>query len=188
MKKTTILTGTILAMSAAPILATDILTTDTPDTNLRYEQNSNERYRANEFSLDAFGTASVGQQTLNHISGHRINQDTRLGAGLGVNYFFCRYVGIGAEGYTENTAHNFVDNASGNLIGRLPLGHSGLAPYIFGGAGHKFDPVNITFGQAGGGLEYRFTPNIGLFVDARYVFANKIANYGVGRAGLRFAF
>jgi hypothetical protein len=38
-------------------------------------------------------------------------------------------------------------------------------------------------------VEFRFTPHFGLFVDARYVLGDKTAsNYGVGRAGLRFAF
>ena len=35
---------------------------------------------------------------------------------------------------------------------------------------------------------FRFTPNIGAFLDARYVFTDGTKNYGLGRAGLRFAF
>jgi hypothetical protein len=44
------------------------------------------------------------------------------------------------------------------------------------------------FGQAGGGMEYRFTPNVGVFLDARAVWPNETKYYGVARAGLRFAF
>ncbi len=111
-----------------------------------------------------------------------------LGAGLGVNYFILRYVGVGGDLYTENTAHDLVDNASGNVIFRYPIGQTGLAPYVYGGGGYKWDPVQTAFGQVGGGLEFRFTPHIGVFVDARYVLADRIRDYGVGRAGVRFAF
>jgi len=145
-------------------------------------------YRAQELSIDLFGSGSVGQQTIDHITGNKIEHNGRLGAGAGLNYFFCRYIGIGGDAYTESTAHNFIDSASGNLIGRLPIGDTGIAPYIFGGAGHQFDQVEQTFGQAGGGVEFRFTHNFGFFVDARYVFADKTDNYGVGRAGLRLSF
>jgi hypothetical protein len=145
-------------------------------------------YRAQELSIDFFGSGSIGQQTIDHITGDKIEHNGRLGAGAGLNYFFCRYVGVGADAYTENTAHNFVDSASGNLIGRLPIGDSGVAPYIFGGAGYQFDEVDQKFAQCGAGIELRFAKHIGFFVDARYVFADKTENYGVGRAGLRFNF
>jgi len=145
-------------------------------------------YRPNELSVDLFGTGSIGQQTINHLSGDRINHHGKLGAGAGLNYFFCRYLGIGGDAYAENTDRSFVDSTSGNLIARLPIGESGLAPYIFGGGGYQFDEVRQSFGQAGGGLEFRFTPNWGVFVDARYVMADKTENYGVARAGLRLSF
>jgi hypothetical protein len=146
-------------------------------------------YRAQELSIDAFGCGTINQQTLNHISGNLVRQNGRLGAGGGLNYFFCRYVGIGGDAYSENTgAHDFIYSASGNLIGRLPILDTGIAPYVFGGAGHQFDGVEQTFGQAGAGIEFRFAQNIGIFIDARYVYADKTENYGVGRTGLRLSF
>jgi hypothetical protein len=145
-------------------------------------------YRAQELSLDLFGSGSVGQQTIDHFTGGRIEHNGRLGAGAGLNYFFCRYVGVGGDAYTESTRHDFIDSASGNLIGRLPIGDTGIAPYIFGGGGYQFDEVSQRFGQFGAGIEFRFCKNVGLFVDARYVVADKTDNYGVGRAGLRFSF
>jgi hypothetical protein len=148
----------------------------------------NPFYRAQEFSLDIFASGSLGEQTINHISGNRVEHNGRLGAGAGANYFFTRYIGVGGDAFTENTAHNFIDSASGNLIGRLPIADTGIAPYIFGGAGHQFDEVEQTFGQAGGGIEFRFAQHIGFFVDARYVFADRTENYGVGGAGLRLSF
>ena len=107
---------------------------------------------------------------------------------MGLNAFFCRFIGIGGDVYTENTAHDLVDNASGNLIVRIPIDPIHLAPYVYGGGGYKFDPVHTSFGQFGGGLELRLVPNFSVFVDARYVLADRIADYGVGRAGIRISF
>lgn len=145
-------------------------------------------YRGNELSVDAFGTASLGQYTIEHPSNQSVRQDTKFGAGAGLNYFITRYIGIGAEAYSQNTTGTFIDSASANLMLRLPLGQSGFAPYIFGGGGHQFDQTDFWFGQAGGGMEYRFCPNVGVFLDARAVWPNETKNYGVARLGLRFAF
>ena len=145
-------------------------------------------FRANEFTLDMFGTVSIGQETINHISSNRVEDDGRLGLGLGGNYFFSRYVGIGGDAYTENTQHSFVDNTSGNLIVRFPFDAVHLAPYVYGGAGYQFDPSGLWFGQAGGGLEFRFTRQVGLFADARYVFTDGTKNFGLGRLGVRLGF
>ena len=148
----------------------------------------NPLFRANEASLDLFGSVSVGQETLNHISEERVRDDGRLGLGLGGNYFFTRHLGLGGDAYTENTQHSFVDNASGNLIFRIPLDAIHLAPYIYGGGGRQFDPTELWFAQAGAGLEVRITRNLGIFADGRYVFTDGTGNIGVGRLGLRCSF
>jgi hypothetical protein len=145
-------------------------------------------YRAEELSIDAFGMGSIGQQTIDHISGARVQHNGRAGAGVGANYFFTRYLGIGGDAFTENTAHDFVDSASGNLIWRIPIADTGIAPYAFGGGGYQFDEVSQKFAQGGAGIEFRFCEHAGFFVDARYVFADKTQDYGVGRAGLRVSF
>jgi hypothetical protein len=145
-------------------------------------------FRAEEFTLDLFGSVSIGQETINNLSSERVEDNGRLGLGLGGNYFFTRNIGIGADAYTENTQHSFVDNTSGNLIIRFPIDRIHLAPYIYGGAGYQFDPSGLWFGQAGGGLEVRFTRNVGLFADARYVFTDETQNFGMGRLGVRFGF
>ncbi len=192
MKKSILIQGALFILAAGTVLGADDMSTTTTTTttgsNVHYDPHAEDLFRANELSLDGFGTVALGQQTLDHISRQRINQNARLGIGGGLNYFFTRNIGVGGEAYTENTSHNFIDDVSGNLIGRLPLGQSGFAPYIFGGGGHKFDPVEASFLQAGGGFEFRFTHNIGVFADARFVFINKISDYGLGRAGLRIAF
>jgi hypothetical protein len=145
-------------------------------------------YRAHEFSIDVFGTASLGQYTIEHPSGDRVRQNTEFGAGVGFNYFFCRYLGIGGDMYSENTTGTFIDSASASLILRLPLGHSGFAPYVYGGGGYLFELGDVWFAQVGAGIEYRFTPHIGTFLDARYVLPDETKYYGVARLGVRFAF
>lgn len=149
---------------------------------------STDLYRANELSVDAFGSASLGKNSIDHLSGQRVRNDTQLGAGLGINYFFFRNLGIGADAYSENTDGSFVDSASANVTLRLPLGQSGFAPYIFGGGGFHFEEIRTQFAQAGIGMEYRFTPHMGLFVDARGVIPDHTPDYALARLGLRFAF
>jgi len=52
-------------------------------------------FRAQEWSLDLFGSVSVGQETINRFSQQRVRDDGRLGLGAGGNYFFTRNFGLG---------------------------------------------------------------------------------------------
>src|ERR1039457_4941370 len=131
MKNKLAIGGTILILAATSVLG--------QSTTAGSQTLENDLYRANEFSLDGFGTASIGKYTIDHPSNARIRHNTRLGAGAGINYFFTQNIGISAEAYSENTSGTFIDNASANLTLRLPLGQSGFAPYAFGGGGRQFD-------------------------------------------------
>ncbi|HEX9048497.1 MAG TPA: hypothetical protein VF988_15825 [Verrucomicrobiae bacterium] len=144
-------------------------------------------YRDMEFSVDGFAVGTAGEEALEH-SFRYLRHHGFYGAGAGANFFFCRYLGIGGEFYTENVPGPFIASTSGNLIARLPIRGTPISPYIFGGGGHSFDGVQQSFGQVGGGLEVRFMRHFGVFVDARYVFAGQTDNYAVGRAGLRLSF
>jgi hypothetical protein len=185
MKKHITIGGAILMLAAGTVWGADETNAVQSPTNC---QNPDDIFRANELSLDLFGTDALGEHTISHPSESRIRHDSRLGAGLGLNYFANRYIGIGAAAYTENTAHNFVDNVSGSLILRLPFDPIRLAPYAFGGGGHQFDPVDSNFAHAGAGLEFRFTHNLGIFVDGRWVWTDRDKDYGLARAGFRIAF
>jgi hypothetical protein len=147
-----------------------------------------ELFQAHETSLDLFGSLSVGQETIDNISGESIEEDGEFGAGVGLNYFFTRMLGLGADAYSENTHGPFVDNTSANLILRFPLDKIRLAPYLYGGGGYQFDPGEVWFAQAGAGLEFRFNEGVGLFTDARYVMTDETENFGVARLGLRISF
>ncbi len=176
-------------LAATPALQAQ--TTNT-DQGMQYDKEKHcdraDLYRANEFSLDVFGTASLGQYTIEHPSGDRVRQNTEFGAGVGLNYFFTRYLGLGGDVYSENTTGVFIDSASASLILRLPLGQSGFAPYVYGGGGYLFELGDVWFAQVGAGIEYRFTPHIGTFLDARMVWPDETKYYGVARLGVRFAF
>jgi hypothetical protein len=152
------------------------------------QTNFGELYRAQETSLDLFASGSVRQESIEQPSGFRTRDDLELGAGVGLNHFFTRNFGLGGEVYSENTTGSFIDNASINFIGRLPLGESGFAPYAFGGLGRQFDPIELSFAQVGAGMEYRFTPEVGVFSDVRYVLTDGAADHGLIRVGLRLTF
>src|SRR5688572_28353339 len=100
----------VMAFAGLPALAEHTTPSDPPDS----------LFRASETSLDVFGSVSIGQETINHISKERVEDNGRLGAGLGLNHFFTRHFGLGIDAYTENTQHSFVDNTSGSLHFRIP--------------------------------------------------------------------
>jgi hypothetical protein len=190
MKLSTVQFGVIgaLALAVSPARAAQDQFDSRPTNNQAQGDSVDWLFHPNEFTLDLFGSVSIGQETIDNISGDRVKDDGRLGLGLGANYFFHRFLGIGADAYSENAGHSFVDNTSGNLIFRIPFDKIHLAPYAYGGAGYQFDPSGLWFGQAGAGLEVRFTKTIGIFTDARYVFTDGTENFGVGRLGLRLGF
>jgi hypothetical protein len=176
MRNKMLLGGMLLAIAASSAVAT-----------AQENQDRGEFYRAEEMSVDVFGTAALGKYTLENASDDRVRKDLKFGAGVGLSYFLTRNVGIGADAYSQNTSGVFVDSASANLIVRFPLGQSGFAPSIFGGGGREFE-IKTWFAQVGAGMEYRFTRNIGTFLDARWVIPDETKYYGVARLGLRFAF
>jgi hypothetical protein len=63
-----------------------------------------------------------------------------------------------------------------------------LAPYVFGGGGRQFDPAWEWTGHAGVGMEYRFNPVTGVFVDSRYTWVKHTSDEILFRAGVRFVF
>ena len=165
--------------------------------NLRHEsvlrvekaaEDLGDYYRAGEFSVDGFGGGALGESTIEYASQKRVRQNIRIDAGGGINYFITRNIGIGADGYSENTSGNFVDSASVSLILRLPVGKSRFAPYVFGGGGYQFDLGKTWFAQVGAGMEYRFTPHVGVFADARWVLPDNTQSSGMVRLGMRFVF
>ncbi len=138
------------------------------------------KFRDMEFQVDAFYTGFFGSK------GSQLS--TGSGGGLGLNFFFAKYFGIGYEAawYSNNGTAEHLPLA-GNFFLRYPICSINLAPYIMVGGGAGWDGTCIGYGNVGGGLEYRVTKNIGLFVDGRYFYGGS-GNVGNLRSGLRFAF
>jgi hypothetical protein len=140
-------------------------------------------FNANEWQVDAYVAGATGR--FNHLTYNGI------GGGLGLSYFYTRYFGVGVDDTlgTLNRTGRAYDNFSGNLIGRIPIESWHLAPYAFAGGGATWGKhVTAGNGDVGVGLEYRFTPNVGIFIDSRYLYGSRSLNETLSRAGVRFAF
>jgi len=185
------LMGLVGMAAGAAIAAETTVRYDTDNERTRVVERTDRNwmaYNANEVEFLFFGTGTVGEKTLRNLSRDRVERDGKLGLGAGLAYYFHRYVGIEGYAYSESTSDHFVDHVGGDLIVRIPLGQSGVAPYVLGGGGRQFDPVIQWTLDAGGGLQWRFLDHVSAFVDARYVWADKTKDYGLGRLGLKFGF
>ena len=140
-------------------------------------------FNANEWQVDAYVAGAAGRFNHQKYNG--------MGGGLGLSYFFTRYFGIGIDdtlGSLNGNGHAY-DNFSGNIIGRLPIESWHLAPYAFAGGGATWgNHATAGNGDVSVGVEYRFTRNIGIFVDSRYLYGSQSLSETLSRAGLRFAF
>lgn len=137
-------------------------------------------FKDTELQLDLFASYT------NPVSRSRYNDG--FGGGLGVNYFFTRYLGLGLSGSLYDSKGG-VWNADASLIARYPLelGTFCVAPYILAGGGVQTDGVTVGSWHAGGGLEWRATPSIGIFGEGRYTWAEN-SDSASARVGLRFIF
>jgi hypothetical protein len=116
-------------------------------------------FKANEVNLLVFG---------DYVD----RQDDEWGGGLGINYFFSRYIGLGASSHVENFSGSAIDNVAGEVYLRMPLGRVPVAPYGVGTGGYSFDYERWFYG-GGGGLEWRLSKEVGIFGDWQYLFYDK---------------
>ncbi len=148
------------------------------------------RFRANEWQIDAAVVGAGG--TYDSHSGQG------LGGGLGVNYFFSQYFGVGIDdtvgGYEKIAGQGAeaVNSLQGDLIARYPICAWNLAPYAMIGGGANWGCATQGDGNAGVGVEYRFTRNIGMFADCRWLYGGNDGgarlSMALPRVGVRFAF
>jgi len=175
---------------ACSVHAQDYTSTTTTDQPRQEKSDSDDRadiYHACEFSFDGSAVGVLHSYDFNNGGLNRHNY--KFGGDAGASFFFTKYIGIGGDAYTV-TGDNptFVDTLTGNLIFRVPIGDTGLAPYIFGGAGYKFEDIDGIVGGGGVGLEFRPVKHFGFFIDARYLASVKTPDYGFARAGVRISF
>lgn len=160
-------------------------------------------FRANELDLAAFATYGKG---VGGVINRGIGEHA-WGGGASVAYFPWLYAGFRVQGAAVSISRS-DDTAgivTGDLVLRYPLDlvapNFHLAPYAFGGVGGllggddglnsrgNIRTTNKVLGNAGGGLEYRFTPHIGLFTEGGYNFVDGPKNNFVQvNFGLNYAF
>ena len=167
-------------------------------------------FRANEFDVGAFATYSKAfGNNFGSVGEHG------WGGGGDLSYFPWLYAGFRLQGAVMNTipGDNTAGVVKGDVVLRYPLDRVApnlhLAPYVFGGVGGVFPSsggfghfVTNSFrfksrgnrddnvlGNTGAGLEYRFTPHIGVFGEADYNFVNGPKNnFMEVNWGVRYAF
>lgn len=143
------------------------------------------RFRAGEWQVDLFYSSFFGGV----IPGDRDTYfQTGSGGGFGVNYFFTKMIGVGyeAQWYSNNGTAEHLPLGF-NAFFRLPICAWNIAPYSMVGVGAAWDGKGVAYGNVGGGLEYRATKNLGIFVDSRYFYGGT-GNVTNLRAGVRLAF
>lgn len=147
-------------------------------------------YKQGEVTADVFGTYAQSKAKLNDAFDRQFKNGT-FGAGIGLNYFFHRNVAIGADAVipsASQASHSFFDQVNLNLTARLPIGDSGLAPYLVGSLGRNMETGEYTSGAAVG-AEYRLTKAVGVFAEGRYTWGNRDnTDFAQARVGVRFNF
>ena len=148
------------------------------------------RFRANEWQVDTSVVGAGGKYNSQNGGG--------VGGNLGVNYFFTKFIGVGIDdsigGFwpSNKSGPEAVDSLQANLLLRYPISTWNLAPYLMVGGGASWGNASQGDGNVGGGVEYRVTPNIGLFADCRWLYGGSSSvgqlRYALPRVGLRFAF
>jgi hypothetical protein len=161
-------------------------------------------FRANELDLGAFatyGTRSDDQSNFKGIGNHA------WGGGAEVSYFPLFWAGLRVQGAVINLipGDNTAGILRGDFLARYPMDRLWpsvhLAPYGIAGVGGLFSGYNglrpngslrfksEVMGDFGGGLEYRFTPHIGVFSEATWNVVNESKNNFLQvNFGARFAF
>jgi hypothetical protein len=137
-------------------------------------------FQDQEFQLDLFG-----------LHGWTTDgpHDDGFGGGLGLNFFFIRNLGIGIDGSVRDAdGGDVLWTASASLIVRFPIeGSVCVNPYILAGGGVQGNDQTEGEVHAGGGLEFRVNPGLGIFAEGRYYWADDVEQ-AQARLGLRFAF
>jgi hypothetical protein len=137
-------------------------------------------FRDQELQIDIFGSYTDSVKRSDHGDG--------IGGGVAVNYFFMKYLGIGAEGNIYDGDVHGAWDLGGRLIARYPIeGSVCWAPYIFASGGVSTDGSTVGTWGAGGGIEVRVTHHVGLFGEGRYTWGED-RDAAQARVGVRFAF
>ncbi len=147
-----------------------------------YKQPVEPCFKDTELQLDIFGAYVMTE-------GGGINDG--FGGGVGLNYFFTRYIGVGADAMIFDGDAPGVWAFSGSLIARFPveLGGLCLAPYLLAGGGYQSGDAESGTWHAGGGLEFRIVPEkLGIYTEGRYTWVGGSDDHAQARVGVRLVF
>ncbi len=145
-------------------------------------------FKDRELQFGDYGMYSVGNGPT-HVGPFR---EHAFGEGGEANFFFCRYVGIGAEYSSSYSVESpdtnrgqfsdhtiTMDHVGGNIFFRWPIESLHIAPYAFVGGGCDFTDRKWPSTWGGVGVEYRIIQHwlpkfvaerVGFFVDGRWSY------------------
>ena len=137
-------------------------------------------FNAGEFFIDVFAATA---------NADRFEFGDAAGGGIGFGYYFSRYFGVTAEGWTIDTTDQDTALLGGVLV-RLPMDDFCTAFYAFAEYGGTFGDESEPTIQFGGGLDIRLTDHTSLFADWRSIQNRhtSLDNGELFRLGLRFVF
>lgn len=112
------------------------------------------------------------------------------GGGVGIGYFFTNNIGVRAQGLWGRAEASDLRTIYGDLILRYPFEDFGLAPYIYGGGGAGELDLGSYQGliRAGGGVEWRLTPGLGVFGEGNHVWTENSTSFSQILFGVRVLF
>lgn len=128
-------------------------------------------YRDHEFQIDSFYQTVTSDFEAESGS-----------AGLGLNAFITRNIGVGVSTDLSDLNGHLIDNVSLRGIYRVPIDRTAL--YGYGGATRYMEAEEWAI-NLGVGAEVRFTPNVGPFIEAGMIKLLKHGAEATGRVGFR---
>lgn len=157
--------------------ATSLLAAEEPKIALAQEPPKN--FRAGEIQFETFGVHSRPDLT----------GAPQWGVGIGMGYYITRGLGVSVRGVsyaTDNWGGATVDEGDLRLNFRAPLWDR-IAPYAYCQGVHNFDSNDWGAG-AGGGLEFKFNKNFGVFGETGINVTTEGKNDWTTSAGIRMTF
>ncbi len=184
--------ATVLTIGVAAAQEAYVGASPPPKQESRWKTESNAPfYKDQEFQFDLFGSYLNPEGTFDDLFDTSVKHGF-WGGGAGVNYFFFRNVGIGTDfNISDHPGSDWdFDYWVGDVFLRLPIGNTPLSPYVYGTGGRGITPTWQWIYGGGAGLEFRFSHNIGVFSDARFLWSHESSDLNAlaFRAGLRLAF
>lgn len=133
-----------------------------------------DHFRAQEFQIEGFYSTVTPD----------FEQEQGFGGGA-MSFFPWKNFGLSVQTSLGNLDGTLIDSVSLRGIYRVPINQTAL--YGYGGSTRLFRSEEWTI-DLGGGVEHRFTPNFGPFIEIGMIKLLKHSAEATGRVGLRISF